>query len=77
MALLQDGRNKIGRRIASKMRITTMLMIMMRLTTPWVDILTIASASRLLQSAEFMKNGLVMFVGGLLNGYIKIKENND
>jgi hypothetical protein len=72
----QAGRSKIGRRIASITRIIKIAMVMKNITTPLVDIFMIAVASRLLQSAESIENGLTGFLTGLFNGYIEMKEND-
>ncbi len=44
--------------------------------TPLVDIFVIAVASRVLQSAELIENGLLAFLIGSFNGYIEMKEND-
>lgn len=52
-----------------------MIIMMIRIVTHLVDILMMAVASRLLQSAELFENGLKLLMVGLFNGYIKIKQN--
>jgi len=47
---------------------------MIIITRRVVDILMIAAASRLLQSAELFENGLTLYIGELFsNGYIEIE----
>jgi hypothetical protein len=58
-SLRQDGRKMAARRIASTARIIKMIIPVIRAMTRLVDILVIASATRLRQSTDLFENGVV------------------